>query len=160
MFFFALDDGRELRTRTFAGSAAFLLVPESRIGEFRDRLGADLLKSHWKNSRARFGSRRARVKALLLDQRVLSGVGNIYADESLFRARIHPARIASNLTQMQIATLHQSVRKILTAAIRLRAPRFRIMWIPTEPGRVPAPFIVSTNVMESPAFAAGKRSGA
>jgi formamidopyrimidine-DNA glycosylase len=47
-------------------------------------------------------------------------VGNIYADESLFLARIHPARIARKLTQTQLAALHQSVRKILTTAIRLR----------------------------------------
>ena len=118
--FFALDDGRELRYTDIRRFGRILLVPESRIAEFRDRLGAEPLEITLEEFRARFGSRRARVKALLLDQRVLRGVGNIYADESLFRARIHPARIASNLTQMQIATLHQSVREILTAAIRLR----------------------------------------
>jgi formamidopyrimidine-DNA glycosylase len=60
------------------------------------------------------------VKALLLDQRVLRGVGNIYADESLFRARLHPARIAENMTQKQLLSLHAAVRKVLAEAIRSR----------------------------------------
>jgi len=118
--FFALDDGRELRYTDIRRFGRILLVPQSRIALFRDRLGAEPLEITLEEFFTRFGSRRARVKALLLDQGVLRGVGNIYADESLFRARIHPARIASNLTQTQLTALHQSVREILTAAIRLR----------------------------------------
>jgi formamidopyrimidine-DNA glycosylase len=118
--FFALDDGRELRYTDIRRFGRILLVPESRFAEFRDHLGAEPLEITLEEFRARFGSRRARVKALLLNQAVLRGVGNIYADESLFRARIHPARIASTLKQKQLATLRQSVREILTAAIRLR----------------------------------------
>jgi formamidopyrimidine-DNA glycosylase len=118
--FFALDDGRELRYTDIRRFGRMLLVPESRIAGFRDRLGAEPLEITLEEFCARFGSRRARVKALLLDQAVLRGVGNIYADESLFRARIHPARIAQNLTQTQLTALHKSVREILTTAIRLR----------------------------------------
>jgi formamidopyrimidine-DNA glycosylase len=118
--FFALDDGRELRYTDIRRFGRILLVPQSRIALFRDRLGAEPLEITLEEFFTRFGSRRARVKALLLDQGVLRGVGNIYADESLFRARIHPARIASNLTPTQLTALHQSVREILTAAIRLR----------------------------------------
>jgi len=118
--FFGLDDGRELRYTDVRRFGRMLLVPESKIAVFRERLGAEPLEITLKEFCARFGSRGARVKALLLDQGILRGVGNIYADESLFRARIHPARIARKLTQVQLAALHQSVRKILTAAIRLR----------------------------------------
>jgi formamidopyrimidine-DNA glycosylase len=118
--FFGLDDGRELRYTDVRRFGRMLLVPESQIAVFRERLGAEPLEITLKAFCARFGSRGARVKALLLDQGILRGVGNIYADESLFRARIHPARIARKLTQSQLAALHQSVRKILTAAIRLR----------------------------------------
>jgi len=118
--FFGLDDGRELRYTDVRRFGRILLVPESKIAVFRERLGAEPLEITMKEFCARFGSRGARVKALLLDQGILRGVGNIYADESLFRARIHPARIARKLTQVQLATLHQSVRKLLTAAIRLR----------------------------------------
>ena len=118
--FFGLDDGRELRYTDVRRFGRMLLVPESKIAVFRERLGAEPLEITLKEFCARFGSRGARVKALLLDQGILRGVGNIYADESLFRARIHPARIARKLTQVQLAALHQSVRKILKDAIRLR----------------------------------------
>ena len=89
--------GRELRYTDIRRFGRILLVPESRMAAFRDRLGAEPLEITLEEFCARFGSRRARVKALLLDQGVLRGVGNIYADESLFRARIHPARIAASL---------------------------------------------------------------
>jgi formamidopyrimidine-DNA glycosylase len=118
--FFALDDIHELRYTDIRRFGRILLVPESRIEMFRGRLGAEPLEITLEEFSARFGSRRARVKALLLDQGVLRGVGNIYADESLFRARIHPARIAASLAQTQLAALHRAVREILTAAIRMR----------------------------------------
>ena len=118
--FFGLDDGRELRYTDIRRFGRMLVVPESKIAGFRERLGIEPLEITLEEFCARFGSRGSRVKALLLDQAVLRGVGNIYADESLFRARIHPARIARNLTRTQLATLHQSVRQILTDAIRLR----------------------------------------
>jgi len=65
-------------------------------------------------------SRQARVKALLLDQRVLSGIGNIYADESLWRARIHPRRVGANLSKEEHRRLYRAVRDVLSEAIRLR----------------------------------------
>jgi formamidopyrimidine-DNA glycosylase len=118
--FFALDDHRELRYTDIRRFGRILLVPESGIAGFQEHLGAEPLEITLEEFRMRFGSRRARVKALLLDQRVLRGVGNIYADESLFRARIHPARIAASLATDQLAALHRSVREVLTDAIRMR----------------------------------------
>ena len=118
--FLALDDGREIRYTDIRRFGRMLLIPESGVEIFQGKLGAEPLEITLEEFRARFRSRRTRVKALLLDQKILRGVGNIYADESLFRARIHPARIASNLTQTQLAALHRSVREILTTAIRLR----------------------------------------
>src|SRR5260370_14435275 len=64
--------------------------------------------------------RRARVKALLLDQGVLRGVGNIYADESLWRAKIHPAGLGTHLTRKQAEALHHALRAILEKAIAMR----------------------------------------
>jgi formamidopyrimidine-DNA glycosylase len=118
--FFALDDRCELRYTDIRRFGRMLIVPDTRIEAFRDRLGADPLKITLEEFSARFGSRRSRVKALLLDQGVLSGVGNIYADESLFRARLHPARIAANLEPAQLAALHRAVREVLADAIHLR----------------------------------------
>jgi formamidopyrimidine-DNA glycosylase len=118
--FFSLDNGQELRYTDIRRFGRMLIVPESQIDQFQDRLGAEPLEITPEEFRKRFSGRRARVKAMLLDQSVLRGVGNIYADESLFRARIHPARIAASLTQEQIAVLYRAVREILTDAIRLR----------------------------------------
>src|SRR5579864_372237 len=118
--FFVLDDGRELRYTDIRRFGRMLLVPESRLAEFKGQLGQEPLEISAEEFCRNFGSRRARVKALLLDQRVLRGIGNIYADESLFRARLHPARIAANLTKKQLVALHGAVRQVLADAIRFR----------------------------------------
>ena len=118
--FFALDDGRELRYTDIRRFGRMLIVPESRMAEFLGHLGKEPLQIGPDEFCRDLGSRRARIKALLLDQRVLRGIGNIYADESLFRSRIHPAQIAENLGKKQLLALRRAVREILTAAIRLR----------------------------------------
>ena len=61
--------------------------------------------------------RRTSIKALLLDQRFVAGIGNIYADESLFRAGIHPAAVAGGLSIEQCRKLHRAIRKVLREAI-------------------------------------------
>ena len=118
--FFALDDGMELRYTDIRRFGRMLLVPESGMAEFLGHLGKEPLQIGAEEFCKDFSSRRARIKAVLLDQRVLRGVGNIYADESLFRARLHPARIAASLTKKQLLALHRAVREILEAAIRFR----------------------------------------
>ncbi len=62
--------------------------------------------------------RHARVKPLLMNQRFLRGMGNIYTDEALFQARIHPRAIASSLSKARASELHRAMADILTAAIR------------------------------------------
>lgn len=64
-------------------------------------------------------NRRAPVKSVLLDQRRLAGVGNIYADEALFRARIRPDRPAASLTPAEVGRLHRALRQVLREGIRL-----------------------------------------
>jgi formamidopyrimidine-DNA glycosylase len=63
---------------------------------------------------------RAPVKAFLLDQKRVAGVGNIYADEALFRARIHPLRPANRLTRSQVAALRDAVVESLAAGIEAK----------------------------------------
>jgi len=118
--FFALDDGCELRYTDIRRFGRMLLIAETALGEFKGRLGMDPLEIGAEDFCRHIGSRGARVKALLLDQKVLSGIGNIYADESLFRARLHPARIAENLTKKQLLALHKKVRQVLEEAILFR----------------------------------------
>jgi formamidopyrimidine-DNA glycosylase len=118
--FFALDDGRELRYTDIRRFGRMLLIPESGFVQFTGHLGKEPLEISAEEFCRYFGSRRARVKALLLDQKVLRGIGNIYADESLFRARLHPARIAENLSKEKLLLLHQKVQQVLEEAIRSR----------------------------------------
>src|SRR5215208_1336051 len=69
-------------------------------------------------------SRKASVKGLLLDQSVVAGLGNIYVDEILFSARVHPARKANTLTRDEIQNIHAATREILLRAIELRGTTF------------------------------------
>jgi formamidopyrimidine-DNA glycosylase len=80
-------------------------------------LGPDPLEITFAEFAALLRSRRAMLKSLLLDQHFLRGLGNIYADESLFRARIHPAALAARLTREQAKRLHRGIRETLRLAI-------------------------------------------
>ena len=73
----------------------------------------------------RLGKRRVAVKALLLDQAVVAGVGNIYADEALFLAGIHPLRPGASLTGEEIGRLHATIRQVLVEAIEQRGTLLR-----------------------------------
>lgn len=117
---FLLDNGRELRYTDIRRFGSIRVIPQSESETYLGPLGADPLEAAENDFRERITGRHARIKALLLDQRVFRGMGNIYTDESLWRARIHPARLASGLKQEETARLFQSIQKILREAIRLR----------------------------------------
>ncbi len=117
---FLLDDTRELRytdARRF-GRLAYLSA-EPLAQELR-AFGADPLEVGVEKFVGQTRTRRARIKALLLDQSFLRGVGNIYADESLWRAKIHPARLGNTLKRDQAARLHRMLQEILEKAIEMR----------------------------------------
>ena len=82
------------------------------------RLGPEPLEISLEDFRARL-KRKTRIKALLLNQTFLAGLGNIYADESLFAAGIHPLAIAARLGPARAEKLYQAIRGVLTHAIRL-----------------------------------------
>jgi|SRR5271157_3583777 len=114
----SLASGRELR-----------FVDPRRFGrlEFRDlgrsagfsAAGADPLAVTAEEFAALFRSRRLAIKAALLNQTLLAGVGNIYADESLFRAGIGPRKRAGRLTMAELERLRLALREVLEHAIRL-----------------------------------------
>ncbi|MFL6427228.1 MAG: bifunctional DNA-formamidopyrimidine glycosylase/DNA-(apurinic or apyrimidinic site) lyase [Acidobacteriaceae bacterium] len=81
--------------------------------------GTEPLRISKADFRRLFHGRRTSIKAALLNQNLLHGVGNIYADESLFRAKIRPRRMAARLTMEELDRLHGSVQKVLREAIRL-----------------------------------------
>ena len=116
----ALDDGRELRYTDIRRFGCIRLVGEPSLEDLKKRLGGEPLEVSAEEFCRSLSARRARVKALLLDQKVLRGIGNIYADESLFAARLHPARIAQRLKKRELVRLHSAVRQVLAEAIRLR----------------------------------------
>jgi formamidopyrimidine-DNA glycosylase len=83
---------------------------------FSAPLGPDALRIRMSEFRALTSSRR-QIKPLLLDQRAIAGLGNIYTDEALFLAGIHPKKPAADIGVPQVALLLQSIRKVLRAAI-------------------------------------------
>jgi formamidopyrimidine-DNA glycosylase len=115
-----LDDGRELRYTDARRFGRIAYLTEAPLAEELVGFGADPLEVSDEEFVSRIRSRRARVKALLLNQGVLRGVGNIYADESLWRAKIHPARRGASLSDKQAGTLHRVLREILEKAIVMR----------------------------------------
>jgi formamidopyrimidine-DNA glycosylase len=104
-------------------------VDPRRFGrlEFRDlgrsagfsAAGVDPLAVTAEEFAALFRSRRLAIKAALLNQTLLAGVGNIYADESLFRAGIRPRKRAGRLTRAELERLRLTLREVLEHAIRL-----------------------------------------
>ena len=115
-----LDDGRELRYRDARRFGRIAYLTKALLAEELTGFGADPLEVSKEEFADSICGRRARIKALLLDQSVLRGVGNIYADESLWKAKIHPARLGANLSRKQAHTLRRVLQDILRKAIVLR----------------------------------------
>ena len=116
-----LDDGHQLRfcdPRRF-GTGELALGTPVRDAFFAARLGLEPLDGGLTGEALRrmARGRRAPVKAFLLDQRRIAGVGNIYADEALFRAGIHPLRPVGTLTRAQCDALALAVREALQAGV-------------------------------------------
>ncbi len=118
--FFELENGHELRYTDIRRFGQIRLVPAEGKDAFSERLGKEPLEISAGEFSKRLAGRRARIKALLLDQRVFRGIGNIYADESLWQARIHPARLAARLNQAELARLRTAIRRVLQHAIEDR----------------------------------------
>jgi formamidopyrimidine-DNA glycosylase len=81
------------------------------------RFGCDPLTVTWEDFRVLVRARRGRVKALLMHQQVIAGIGNIYANEMLCRARLHPYRPAGRLRDQTIRRLYDSMKDVLGEAI-------------------------------------------
>jgi len=118
---FHFTDGTELRykdVRKFGTMHLFLkgdefdCLPLLQLGP--EPLSADFTK---RGLAERLKKTKRSIKAALLDQRVIVGIGNIYADESLFRARIHPERPADELSEKEVGVLHQAIKDTLSEAV-------------------------------------------
>jgi formamidopyrimidine-DNA glycosylase len=107
-----LASGRELR---FVDPRRFGRL-EVRHSSFKGP-GAEPLHVSTEEFAQLFHSSKAPIKAALLNQKMLHGVGNIYADEALFRAHVRPRRRANTLTKVELRKLHAALQKVLHAAI-------------------------------------------
>ncbi len=141
----ARDPGEEASIRSGPHVRAWFALPEGRCLVFTDarkfgriwltgnaeevlgRLGPEPLAWDFSAAElaARVRRRRVAIKALLLDQSVVAGLGNIYADEALFLACIHPLRPGSSLDDEEIGRLHESIRQVLHEAIGQRGTTLR-----------------------------------
>jgi len=108
----------------------------SSPGEFVSslHLGIDALDRALDSSRFRkiLSNRKGVIKAVLMDQHEIAGIGNVYSDEILFQARIHPAAPVNSLSREQIQTLYSVMKKVLETAIRAKA----------DPSRMPESFLL------------------
>lgn len=123
-------DGSELVYNDIRAFGRIWLTDEAGLSQISglatlaaEPIDPEFSAAYW---RERVGKRtRLSVKAALLDQRIVAGLGNIYADEVLFRAAIHPERSVATLTAEEDERLAAAMREILTEAIAMRGTTFR-----------------------------------
>ena len=131
---------------TFAGGGRLLYVTQRRLGELdlvdspgdyagKHGLGPDVLALGADGLR-RLADRRKQAKCWLMDQATMAGLGNIYSDEVLFQARLHPKTPASDLTGAELDRLYARIEDVCEAAVKAGA----------DPARMPASFLLPHRV--------------
>jgi formamidopyrimidine-DNA glycosylase len=121
-----LDDGSYLGYTDIRRFGTWHVAEDGADAYLTGKLGPEPLGDWSVADLARaLSGRRAPVKAALLDQRVVAGVGNIYADEALWAARVHPASPAGRLSRVRVARVHDSVRAALQAGIDAQGASIR-----------------------------------
>jgi formamidopyrimidine-DNA glycosylase len=135
-----LDDGSDVAYRDVRRFGTWLLLGADEVGEYIDaRVGQEPLSRAFRAQGlgAQLAVRRAPVKAVLLDQRTVAGVGNIYADEALWWARIHPLRSARELEPAEVRALHRGVRRALELGVARQGSTLTDYRLPDgSPGRM------------------------
>jgi len=117
---FQLDNGFQIALSDLRKFAKVELAKTEEIKEELKSLGPDPLKISFEEFKKRLTSRKGKIKQVLMDQEVISGVGNIYSDEALFLAKIHPFKETSKLKENELEELYQALRKVLKKAIELK----------------------------------------
>ncbi len=141
-----LDDGSDVVYRDVRRFGTWQLLDEDDLLPYlAQRIGREPLVRSFTSKRLAeaLAGRRAPLKSALLDQRRLAGVGNIYADEALWRARLHPLRPAGELSAEEIAALHRGIRAALRAGIARQGATLSNYRTPDgSPGRMQEEFRV------------------
>ncbi len=117
-----LDDGNELRFLDQRKFGRVFLFPETDYPVNLKKLGPEPLGSEFSMAtfKKQIANKKIAIKKVLLDQEIIAGIGNIYADESLFLAGIHPARLVDSLTEDELEKLYHAIRKVLNEGIQYR----------------------------------------
>jgi formamidopyrimidine-DNA glycosylase len=129
----SLDNGSDVAYRDVRRFGTWLLLEPGELDEYlAARLGDEPLDTLFTAARLgeRLRKRRAPIKAALLDQRTLAGMGNIYVDEALWRARIHPLRPAETLDRNELRRLHKAIRTALEHGIARQGSTLRDYRLP------------------------------
>jgi formamidopyrimidine-DNA glycosylase len=124
----SLDDGSEVTFRDVRRFGTWLLLEPGELDPYLEiRVGPEPLEDAFttRHLRDRLAGRKAPLKAALLDQRSVAGLGNIYADEALWRAKLHPRRPAGSLTTAEVRRLHAAVRDALEVGIARQGSTLR-----------------------------------
>ena len=123
-----LDGDRRLFLRDETGFTRARLLDAGELEERLSPLGPEPLEDGFEAGYLprKVGSRRAQIKPLLLDQKVVSGIGNIYVDEILYDARLHPRRKANTITNAEWERLYAAIRKNLAAGVEHRGTTVRL----------------------------------
>jgi formamidopyrimidine-DNA glycosylase len=128
-----LDNASDVGYRDVRRFGTWLLLEPGELEPYlAAKVGEEPLDAAFTAARlgARIAKRRAPIKAALLDQRTLAGLGNIYVDEALWRARIHPLRPAETLDRNELRRLHRGIRAALEAGIARQGSTLRDYRLP------------------------------
>jgi formamidopyrimidine-DNA glycosylase len=123
-----LDDGSDVAYRDVRRFGTWLLLEPEEVDDYLGRrLGGEPLERTFTARRLgeRLAGRRAPLKAALLDQRTVAGLGNIYVDEALWRARLHPLREAGTLDGDELRRLAKGIRESLRAGLARQGASLR-----------------------------------
>jgi formamidopyrimidine-DNA glycosylase len=123
-----LDDGSDVAYRDVRRFGTWFLAERDEVEPYlTTRLGVEPLGPEFtpRELEERLAGRRAPIKAALLDQRTAAGLGNIYVDEALWRARVHPLRPAGALRKPELERLHAAVREALEAGLARQGATLR-----------------------------------
>jgi formamidopyrimidine-DNA glycosylase len=132
-----LDDGSDVAYRDVRRFGTWLLLEAAEAESYVDeRVGDEPLDALFTVARLgeRLAGRRTSLKAALLDQRTLAGIGNIYADEALWRARLNPLRPAADLDRGELRRLHRGIRAALEHGLARQGSTLRDYRLPDGSG--------------------------
>ncbi len=129
---FSFTNGYHLAYVSMRMLGKVMMVKEPQQYIKQQKLGPDVLMIDKKEFIEKMKGRRGVIKSALMNQQIFAGIGNVYSDEALFQARMHPKTEVKELTEKQLADLFDNIKETLEKAIDVQA----------DPGRMPSHFVI------------------